>query len=144
MEFVQGRIFFDPFLSSISKAERKHYYFSLIDTLAKLHSIDYSKVGLANFGRNGGFYPRQFKTLVAVSMEQALVKNDASIVGKLLYFDEITKWIGNNMINDEVCLMHGDYKMDNVIFDPKSTKIIGVLDWELSTIGHPLGNVYLR
>jgi aminoglycoside phosphotransferase (APT) family kinase protein len=139
MEYLQGRIFADNLLSTVPVPHRKEYYYSIINVLTKLHSTDFIKVGLGSYGKNGNYYQRQLNTLFKVSLVQAAVKgNDGSAVGELYKLQETMQWLKSNIPKDEIVLMHGDFKTDNIVFHPELGKVIGVLDWELSTIGHPL------
>jgi aminoglycoside phosphotransferase (APT) family kinase protein len=139
MEFLNGRIFADTSLPTVPLSERRSYYYSIIDTLAKLHSVNVSQVGLDSYGKKGGYYQRQLSTLYNVSQVQAAVKGeDGDAVGELYKLADIMKWLKENIPADEFTLMHGDFKTDNIVFDPTTSRVIGLLDWELSTIGHPL------
>ncbi|CAB4398332.1 APH-domain-containing protein [Rhizophagus irregularis] len=142
MEFLEGRIFEDVRLLSLSQEDRYKCWYSAIDTLAKLHSVDYKAIGLENYGKSSGFYSRQFRSLVKVSTIQANIKDEnGSEVGPLPRLDDMIRWFKKNEIDDETTIVHGDFKLDNLIFHPTEPKVIGVLDWELSTIGHPLSDL---
>ncbi|PWN88250.1 APH-domain-containing protein [Acaromyces ingoldii] len=143
MQFIEGRIFTDPRMLSIPKEERKQCWFSAIRTLAALHRIDPRKIGLGDYGKPSSFYPRQLKALSHVSGMQAQVPDEDSgkQVGPIPHMDEITAWLGANMVPDENCIAHGDYKIDNLIYHPTEPRVIAVLDWELSTLGHPLSDL---
>lgn len=108
--------------------------------LANLHQVDPNKVGLEKYGKNANFYPRQLKALSFVSSMQAQV-TDADTekpVGEIPRIEEITEWLSKAMVKDENCIYHGDYKIDNLIYHPTESRVIAVIDWELSTLGHPL------
>lgn len=111
-----------------------------IDVLARLHQVDYRAVGLSTFGKSKDFFPRQLRTLSRISEAQARTKNTrtGAEVGPIPHFAEIVAWLGANLPPDMATIVHGDYKLDNLIFAPDSLRVIGVIDWELSTIGHPL------
>ncbi|PWN97483.1 APH-domain-containing protein [Tilletiopsis washingtonensis] len=143
MEFVEGRIFEDVRMLSMPKEERVECYRSALRTLAALHRIDPNAVGLGSYGKQQDFYPRQLRGLGGISQAQAATKDKETgkAVGPIPAFDEITTWLGKNMPRDENGITHGDYKIDNLIFHPTEPRIIGVLDWELSTLGHPLSDV---
>lgn len=141
MEFVKGRIITDPNLSTLSPTERRSAWFSLISTLAWLHSIDPDSVGLSDFGKKTSFYTRHCNTFSRIEAQQAKVKDIKT--GKELgrahpNFDEIVDYVRKNVPGDRTSIVHGDYKFDNVILHPTEPRVIAILDWELSTIGHPL------
>lgn len=116
---------------------------SAITTLANLHKVDPKKVGLEKYGKTSSFYTRQLKALSGVSSMQAQVpdKDTGKAVGPIPHIDEITRWLSNNMVKDENCISHGDYKIDNLIYHPTESRVIAVIDWELSTLGHPLSDL---
>ncbi|PVI08012.1 APH-domain-containing protein [Periconia macrospinosa] len=141
MEFVQGRIITDPNLSTLSPTERRAAWFSLVSTLAWLHSIDPDSIGLEGYGKKTGFYTRHCNTFSRIEAQQSKVKDIKT--GKDLgrahpKFDEIVGYIRRNVPSDRYSIIHGDYKFDNVILHPTEPRVIAILDWKLSTIGHPL------
>jgi aminoglycoside phosphotransferase (APT) family kinase protein len=111
--------------------------------LAKLHRVDFKAIGIENYGRNSGFYDRQMRSLSKVSQAQANVKDEESgvLVGPIPRLDEMFAWFKRNQVSDKATIVHGDFKIDNMIFHPTEPRVIGVLDWELSTIGHPLSDL---
>ncbi|SOV09816.1 related to Phosphotransferase enzyme family domain protein [Ustilago sp. UG-2017a] len=145
MEFIDGRIFEDyRFLQLADKQERRKCWISAIDTLAALHRIKPQQVGLADYGKRDGFYNRQMKSLAKVSAVQAEVEekdNPGKKVGQLPGIDRFLSWFAQHMPEDENTIVHGDYKIDNLIFHPTEPRVIGILDWELSTLGHPLSDL---
>ncbi|SPO31870.1 related to Phosphotransferase enzyme family domain protein [Ustilago trichophora] len=144
MQFITGRIFEDyRFLQLASKAERAACWFSAIDTLAALHRINPASIGLGDYGKTSGFYTRQMKSLGKVSSIQAKVqdKDTSQPVGPLPGIERFLTWFSSNMPSDENTIVHGDYKIDNLIFHPTEPRVIGILDWELSTLGHPLSDL---
>lgn len=143
MEFIDGRIFEDyRFLQLANKDERRKCWMSAIDTLAALHRVKPADVGLADYGKPNGFYTRQMKSLAKVSAIQAEVQDQAGVkVGGLPRGQEFLGWFEHNMPADETGIVHGDYKIDNLIFHPTEPRVIGILDWELSTLGHPLSDL---
>lgn len=141
MEFVQGRIITDPNLGELSPRDRRAAWFSLIETLAWLHSINPDEIGLDGFGKKTAFYQRHCNTYSRIEAQQAKVKDVKT--GKELgraheRFDEILAFIREHLPGDRYAIVHGDYKFDNVILHPTEPRVIAILDWELSTVGHPL------
>ena len=133
MEFLQGRIFWDADMPDCTIKERSEIYDDLNKNLAVLHNLDYESLGLSDFGVPGNYFARQISrwTKQYRYSEQKKIKE----------MDKWIEWIPQNIPdNDESSIVHGDYRMDNVIVHPTEPKIIGILDWELSTIGHPLGD----
>ena len=112
-------------------------YESAIRTLAALHSVDLNKVGLTSFGRVGDFYKRQIARMGSTTKAQVIPGK----VDALPYADQLLKWYSENLPPDRSSLVHGDYKLDNLIFHSTDSRVIGVLDWEMSTIGHPLSDL---
>ncbi|KAH6563407.1 hypothetical protein BASA50_007485 [Batrachochytrium salamandrivorans] len=143
MEYLKGRIFEDIQMPSILVAEeRNQYFFAAIDALVKLHSVDHKKAKLQKFGQEGGYYSRQLRRLHQISELQARVTDEHGVeVGSLVHLEESVAWLYKNQAADQVSIAHGDYKMDNLVFDPVEPRVIGILDWELSTIGHPLSDL---
>jgi aminoglycoside phosphotransferase (APT) family kinase protein len=141
MEFIKGRIITDPNLSTLPTAECRAAWFAVISTLAWLHSIDPDSIGLSDFGKKTGFYTRHCNTFSRIEAQQAKVKDVST--GKELgrahpNFDEIVDYIRQHVPKDRTSIVHGDYKFDNIILHPTEPRVIAILDWELSTIGHPL------
>ncbi|KAJ3055488.1 hypothetical protein HK097_010347 [Rhizophlyctis rosea] len=142
MQFLDGRIFTDQRLLDVPSSDRKAYYYSIIDTLARLHRADYKSLGLEDFGKPKGFYERQIRTLVGVSKAQGQVTDaKGNAVGDLDRLNDAIAWFKRNQVADEATIVHGDFKLDNVVFHPTTSNVIGVLDWEMSTIGHPLSDL---
>ncbi|VUC27369.1 unnamed protein product [Clonostachys rosea] len=141
MEFVKGRIFTDNNLGELSPTDRRKAWFSAVETLAWLHSIDPDAIGLEGYGKKTAFYARHCNTWSRIESQQALVKDAKTGValGRAHEkYDEIINFVKNNLPGDRYAIMHGDFKLDNLIFHPTEPKVIAILDWELSTIGHPL------
>lgn len=133
MEMIEGRVFWDMTLPEQTQAERAAIYDAKIRTLAEFQAIDYRAVGLEGFGKTTDYFARQIhrwgKTYVASETET------------ISDMDRLNAWLPANIPNDDaVSLIHGDYRMDNMIFHPSESRIVAVLDWELATIGHPLGD----
>ncbi|CAG8536119.1 12688_t:CDS:2 [Acaulospora morrowiae] len=142
MEFLEGRIFEDLRLLSLPLEERRQCWYSAIETLARLHLVNYKDIGLETFGKSSGFYNRQIRSLLKTSAAQAAVKDkDGNQVGPLPRIDDRIRWFKKNEVPDETTIVHGDFKLDNLVFHQTEPRVIGILDWELSTIGHPLSDL---
>ncbi|ETN42979.1 uncharacterized protein HMPREF1541_02137 [Cyphellophora europaea CBS 101466] len=141
MEFVKGRIITDPFLGELSPEERKKAWFSFIETLGWLHSIEPDAIGLQGYGKKTEFYRRHCRTYARIEEQQAKVKDVKT--GKELgraheKFDEIVDFVRSHAPGERYAIVHGDFKFDNLVLHPTEPRVIAILDWELSTIGHPL------
>ncbi|MCJ1463760.1 hypothetical protein MMC07_002369 [Pseudocyphellaria aurata] len=145
MEYIDGRIFQDPSIPGVEAQERNEMWYNAICTLAKLHCVDFKSVGLSDFGRPSGFYNRQIKTLSTIASSQAQVIDveTKAPVGKIPHFDEMVAFFSNPAAQpkDRTTLVHGDYKIDNLVFHKTEPRVIGILDWEMSTLGHPLSDL---
>ncbi|KAJ3124407.1 hypothetical protein HK100_011247 [Physocladia obscura] len=141
MQFLNGRIFADNRLTDLNATQRKDCYNACMDTLARLHTAPIAKIGLANFSRTpAGFYTRQMATLTVTTNQQHA--SNPTIVPAIPRVADMLAWFARNSIADEApAVIHGDFKLDNMVFDPIESKIIGVLDWEMSTLGHPLSDL---
>jgi aminoglycoside phosphotransferase (APT) family kinase protein len=136
MEYLQGRVFWDPQLPEIeSVAERTAMYDEMNRVLAALHQVDVDAVGLADFGRPGNYYERQVGRWTKQYRASETEHGPA--------METLIAWLSANMPADDgaVSLVHGDYRLDNLMFHATEPRIIGVLDWELSTLGHPLADL---
>jgi aminoglycoside phosphotransferase (APT) family kinase protein len=116
---------------------------SAVETLAKFHSVKPASVGLESFGKPTGFYTRQLKTFATIQEAQASTKDkDTGIpVGKIPHYDEMVAYFANDQPFDRGTFVHGDYKIDNVVFHKTEPRVIGILDWEMATVGHPLSDL---
>ncbi|XP_069504792.1 acyl-CoA dehydrogenase family member 11 [Ambystoma mexicanum] len=134
MEHVQGRIFRDIKLPGLSPAERCALYVAMTETLAHLHSLNVNTLDLQGYGKGHGYCKRQVLTWKA-QYDRARHKDIAAM-------NELSDWLIRNVParDDECKLVHGDFRMDNIIFHPNQARVVAVLDWELSTIGHPLAD----
>ncbi|KAF2869322.1 kinase-like domain-containing protein [Massariosphaeria phaeospora] len=145
MEFLDGRIFEDPALPEVTPEERTKMWHSAITTLAKFHRVVPKDVGLENYGKPSGFYNRQISTFNTISKAQgATVDKDTGVpVGKIPHQDAIVEFFSDpkTQPKDRSSFVHGDYKIDNVVFHKTEPRVIGILDWEMSTIGHPLSDL---
>ena len=135
MERVQGRIFRDPIASQArDPGERARVFDSLNETLAKIHSLDWQAAGLADFGKPGNYMARQ----VARWAKQYEASKTVAIESMDLLID----WLRENIpVGDATTVVHGDYRLENTILHPDEPRILAVLDWELSTLGHPLADL---
>ena len=133
MGLVQGKVF-DSVLDINDINDRKPYYFELVKMLASLHNIKYSKIGLTEFGKKGSYISRQ---IFRWEKQWHLSKQR-----ELPEMQKIIDWLNSNLPDyDDTTIVHGDYRIGNIIFDSASSKINAVLDWELSTLGHPFADL---
>jgi len=135
MEFIDGRIFWNAALPEVDKAERTAIYQEMNRVLAAMHSVDIKKAGLENFGKPGNFYERQIGRWTK--------QYKAAQTGDEPAMEALMEWLPNNIPADDglVSLAHGDFRLDNMIFHPTEPKILAVVDWELSTLGHPFADL---
>ena len=135
MEFVDGRIFWDPALPELDKPLRGDIHDAMNATLAALHGVDPAAVGLGDFGKPGNYFRRQTDRWSRQYL--AAAKQPRSDLLRVM------EWLSNNMPADDgqVALVHGDFRLDNMIFHPQKPEVIALLDWELSTLGHPLADL---
>ena len=135
MGFAAGRIFWDPSLPELERGARAPIYSAIVATLAALHDVDVNAVGLADYGRAGNYFERQ----IGVWTKQYR----ASETERLEAMETLIEWLPANCPQDDgpPSLVHGDFRIDNLIFDPVDPKIIAILDWELSTLGNPLADL---
>ncbi|KAK5655438.1 hypothetical protein OQA88_5709 [Cercophora sp. LCS_1] len=145
MEFLDGRIFEDPVIPNVLPDQRRAIWADAVRVLAKLHRVDPRSVGLENFGKSTGFYSRQVETWKTICNAQAAIRDveTREPVGQLPHFDEMMEFFADQRQQplDKGTLIHGDFKIDNLIFHKTEPRVIGILDWEMSTIGHPLSDI---
>ncbi|MGD8477307.1 MAG: phosphotransferase [Burkholderiales bacterium] len=133
MDYVQGRVLWDGLLPACTVDERRAIYGELNRVIAELHRVDYEAVGLADFGRPGNYIQRQISRWIK--------QYRASETEYIEAMENLIGWLPENIPSgDETTVVHGDYRIDNVIFHPTEPRILAVLDWELSTLGHPLAD----
>lgn len=133
MEFVEGRVLWDPSLPEFDSDSRKKIYAEMNRVIAALHSVDYAAIGLADYGKPGNFFERQIGRWTK--------QYRASETEKVAAMDNLIEWLPAHIpAGDESSIVHGDYRMDNLMFHPTEPRVLAVLDWELSTLGHPLAD----
>ena len=133
MDFVHGRIFWDPTLPGLKPAERGALWDDFNRVIAALHRVDYHALGLSDFGRPGNYVERQIGRWTK--------QYRASETERIEAMDRLIEWLpGNIPPEDDTSIVHGDLRLDNMIVHPAEPRILAMLDWELSTIGHPLAD----
>ncbi|MDO8777652.1 MAG: phosphotransferase family protein [Burkholderiaceae bacterium] len=134
MERLEGRIFPHYRLREVPVAEKKALFFAMADTLARLHAVDWAAAGLADFGRPGNYFSRQIGRWTR-QWEMSRTADNPDV-------ERLIKWLPEHIPpGDETCISHGDFRLANLMFHPVEPRVIAVLDWELSTLGHPLADV---
>ncbi len=133
MDFIEGRIFWEATLPDLDRSERGPIYDAMNATLAQLHNTDYRAIGLDDFGRSGNYFARQ--------IGRWSKQYKASETEYVREMERLIEWLPENIPDDPGdSIVHGDYRLDNMILHPTEPRVIAVLDWELSTTGHPLGD----
>ncbi|WGL17433.1 phosphotransferase family protein [Microbulbifer bruguierae] len=134
MDYIEGRVFWDPALPHLGREQRSDIYQEMNRVLAALHSVDIQKAGLCDYGRPGNFYQRQINRWTQ--------QYRASETEQLAEMDLLIDWLPENIPQDgsqeKTTLVHGDFRLDNMIFHPTEPRVLALVDWELSTLGHPL------
>ena len=135
MSFEDGRIFWNPALSELQQADRATYYDAMLRTMAALHDIDVEAVGLADYGKPGNYFERQ----IGVWTKQYRLAETERIEA----MERLIEWLPSVCPADtgKPSLVHGDFRLDNMMFEPHSNRVKAVLDWELSTLGNPLADL---
>jgi aminoglycoside phosphotransferase (APT) family kinase protein len=133
MEYVEGRIFWELDLPGLAPDERAAIYDSSNATIARLHNFDYAAMGLDDFGKPGNYFARQISRWSGQYRASETRTIDA--------MDRLIEWLPEHIPDDDsASIVHGDFRLDNMIIHPDEPRVIAVLDWELSTIGHPLAD----
>ena len=137
MEFVQGRVLWDQSLPGMDRVGRNAIYDEMNRVIAALHTVDVAAAGLRDYGKPGNYFERQ----IGRWSKQYL----ASVTEPISAMDELLRWLpahlpATALDNSQVSVVHGDYRLDNLAFDAEEPRVLAVLDWELSTLGHPLAD----
>ena len=135
MTFVDGRVLWNPALPELKREDRRPIYDAMNEGLAKLHTIDVAAAGLSDYGKPGSYYARQYQRWTD--------QYRASETAKIEDMERLIAWLADKVPPDDgrVALVHGDWRIDNMIFDARSPRLLAVLDWELSTLGHPFADL---
>lgn len=135
MERLDGRVFHECSLAQVSAEERKPLYFAMADAMAKLHAVDPAAIGLADYGKPGNYFARQ----IARWSRQY----ETSPSERIPALDRLIAWLRDNQPADDgrVAIAHGDFRLGNMLFHPTKPEVVAILDWELSTLGHPLADL---
>ena len=133
MDHVEGRIFWDATVPQMNKTDRTALYLAMADTIADLHAIDIEAAGLGDYGKHGEYFARQIARWSRQYKDSETDQIDA--------MDQLIAWLPHHIpAGDETVIVHGDFRLDNLIIHPHKPEIQAVLDWELSTLGHPLAD----
>jgi aminoglycoside phosphotransferase (APT) family kinase protein len=133
MEFVDGRVLWDQSLPGMTPEQRAEIYDEMNRVIAQLHTIDYAAIGLADYGKPGNYFARQ--------IDRWTKQYRASETEKIEAMDNLIAWLPDHIpAGEDTSIVHGDYRMDNMMFHPTEPRVLALLDWELSTLGHPLAD----
>lgn len=135
MERLEGRVFHDCSLPGLVPEERRQVYFGLAEAMAKMHAVEPEKVGLGDFGRPGNYFQRQIARWTRAYNESPSERIPA--------LDRLVEWLPANMPGDDGrgAIAHGDFRLGNMLYHPTEPRVVGILDWELATLGHPLADL---
>ncbi len=135
MQRLRGRVFHDCALPGCTPEQRRHIYLAMAEVLAKLHAVDPAAIGLGDFGRPGNYVARQL-----ARWTKQWQQSDSPPIAER---DRLVGWLERNIPDDDgqVAIVHGDFRLGNLMFDDEARNVIGILDWELSTLGHPLADL---
>jgi aminoglycoside phosphotransferase (APT) family kinase protein len=133
MDSVEGRILWDISLPGASRQDRKEIFEAKVTTLADLHNVDYKAIGLEDFGKPGNYFSRQ--------IDRWSKQYRASETDKIEVMENLMEWLPRTVPDDDkTTIVHGDYRLDNMILHPTENRVVAVLDWELSTLGNPMAD----
>jgi aminoglycoside phosphotransferase (APT) family kinase protein len=133
MEHVEGRVLWDPTLPGMEARDRGAIYDEMNRVIARLHGVDFAALGLSDYGKPGNYFQRQ--------IDRWSRQYKASETGKIEAMDRLIEWLPHNIpAGDATSIVHGDFRIDNMIFHPAEPRVLAVLDWELSTLGHPMAD----
>lgn len=134
MQRLQGRVFPAYALPELAPAQRRAVYLEMAQTMARLHRVDWAAIGLSDYGRPGGYFNRQIARWTR-QWQMSKTAENADV-------ERLIAWLPAHIADEgETRISHGDFRLGNLMFDPVEAKVVGVLDWELSTLGHPLADV---
>ncbi|MFT5651579.1 MAG: aminoglycoside phosphotransferase (APT) family kinase protein [Yoonia sp.] len=135
MEMLDGNIHWDPALPLLDSDIRTTMYIAMAETLAKLHTVDPTDIGLADYGPTGNYFDRQ--------VGRWTKQYRAAETDKITDIDWVIDWLKDNIPSSDgkTRIVHGDFRMDNMMFAPDNSRVIGLLDWELSTLGNPMADI---
>ena len=133
MDCVEGRVMWDPTLPDYQPAQRRAIFEEMNRVIAALHQVNHEAIGLGDYGKPGNYFARQ--------IDRWSKQYRASETETIAAFEKLIEWLPANIPpGDETTIVHGDYRLDNMIFHPTEPRVLAVLDWELSTLGHPLAD----
>ncbi|MEQ1955018.1 phosphotransferase family protein [Mesorhizobium sp. CN2-181] len=135
MERVEGRVFHDASLAEVTPEHREKVYYAVAEAMAKLHAVDPTSIGLGDFGKQGNYFERQ---IARWSRQYAESPSE-----RIPSLDRVIDWLRQNQPRDDgrVAIAHGDFRLGNMLFHPTHNEVVAILDWELSTLGHPLADL---
>jgi len=148
MEFLEGRIFQDVRVPQLSSdKDRREVWLATIHALTALSRVDPFSIGLGSFGPNSPYFPRQLKSFHKIAQAQSVTTDvdTGERVMQIPFYEDMLAWYGAHLPDESkyggLSFVHGDYKLDNLIFHPTENRVIGILDWELCTLGSPVSSI---